>query len=111
MKKLIAITLIVGIIITAFAFKSKVVVEGEGDFAIMDVSLTGYNAIVVSYGNGKSETVELKGYGASTKSYTAACLSNGEAMISQLKKFKNQGYELKSVTSVGIFTTYIFEKK
>jgi hypothetical protein len=111
MKKVIAITLIAGIIITTFAFKSKVITEGEGDFAIMSISGM-QGALVISYGNGKSENINFNNYSTVIKkNYMSAIIADGDIIVNQFRKLKSQGYELKSSNGGDHFTTYIFEKK
>jgi hypothetical protein len=108
MKKLIAITLIAGIIITAYSFKSKASAEGENNIITMT---SGMGAIVICYGNEKSETIELKRYGISVTGNMEVLAANSKVLCNQLNKFKVQGYELKGTAGGDAGTTYIFEKK
>lgn len=105
MKKLIAITLILAIIITTYSFKSKASVEGEGSYTVMSMSGAG---LIISYGNEKSETIDLQRNAMNPK---ATLIANGSILVNQLNKLKAQGYELKTAVGDQYNTNYIFEKK
>lgn len=113
MKKIFLAIVLSALVITAFSFKNKISTDGEGEFVVMNTaSNVGVGALVISYGNEKSEIIDLKKVvGAGAVSYSEACISNGDILINQFKKLKAQGYELKSTAVVEHITTYILEKK
>ncbi len=107
MKKTIFILVLFCSLILSFSFKGKSTNEGESDTVIVTRNI---GSLIISYGNSKSEIVELRG-GWNDK----AIISDNDLMIKTLNQLKSQGYEIKTTISSGLTTlglySIVLEKK
>ena len=62
-------------------------------------------ALIVSYGNGKTEKIDLKKVNATTAG------ENANVLIDQLNKLSKEGYKLKTATGGDYANTYVLVKE
>jgi len=104
MKKTIITALLLCIAALCYSFKIKSVNEDESNYVILTRN---GGTLIISYGNGKSESFNLKSAWSDN-----AVKADNDIVLNQLNKLQKQGFEIKSsISSADIIDYSIFLEK